>query len=373
MPISTRRFLLISGSLLLASLACNIGGSTPAPTATLVSNQPLSTPQALASLPAPVPTSAQATAEPPTATPQPSYDPATASLSDLPYTHPNGLFELLPPAFWTVEQDDSGVSFRDPAGIGYLQVQMTNSGYQLDGPGFEQFVRAREANLFGGYPNYQAADQQVEAGDGLASQSKTFVQEGQLQAVVSFYDQQGPVIFSVDFWETADQAGTYRGLYDEFYNHIQADSQAAFALPPYGRRYAYTDSQNQYKMEVPESWQHKPPEEAAPGLEQFEAPDGRAEVSALVYPAAPAYNPPIFVQDLLRTYLGLEIQVTGEQSLAGGWTQYTWASSDGGRTGVALLVSDTLPTLLVTGSTDVAYQQIYGNVLESILTSVARP
>jgi hypothetical protein len=38
-----------------------------------------------------------------------------------------------------------------------------------------------------------------------------------------------------------------------------------------------------------------------------------------------------------------------------------------------LLVSDTLPTLLVTGSTDVAYQQIYGNVLESILTSVARP
>ena len=94
---------------------------------------------------------------------QPDDPTAFTGLSTELYRHSGGLFEFYPPEGWTPEEDDGSVAFESPDGSGFIYVQVTNTGYELDGAGFESFIDARELNFFGGFEGYSELERDIDS------------------------------------------------------------------------------------------------------------------------------------------------------------------------------------------------------------------
>ena len=148
--------------LLLAAMACNLVSGDDEPTAVPETDPVVTQEQEIVNPTAtPLPPPTQAPADPPPTEPPPTEPPPTKApaieepLTMAPepasttYVHPMYFFELTPPDGWPIDdENEGGTSFAEPNGIGYVEVEVTNTGTTLDGEAFERFVDGREINFF---------------------------------------------------------------------------------------------------------------------------------------------------------------------------------------------------------------------------------
>jgi hypothetical protein len=358
--------ILVSGIVLFGLAACSAGEqpSTPAPIPTLmVLPSPTVKPSET-----PLPTSSPE----PAATPTDDVQPVHLVLEDTLYKHPNGMFELYPPAGWRMTENDSSVSFLDPQEVGFISIQVTNTGYELDSKSFENFINARDVNFFGTYSGYEETDRQVNPAEHIASVAKRLIFQGTSQTVVSFYDQKGQTIYVIDFWADESQFDLYNVMYDEFFNNITVDSSVASSLTPYVWVYTFTGPGGLFTIDVPTSWTYEYREGVDALIDTFTAPDSHALIQNLTYDNGQVVTRTEagkLALDLLRTYYASDITITDDKIQPDGSERLTWYSPGGDYRGVSFLETRGTAFLLFTIMYDNPYEDIYLDVLEYTVNS----
>lgn len=359
--------------ILLTAQACSLA-SGPTPTATPEAS---STPTA---------TQTSAPTQSPTLTTEPTLDspPPTSTevvsetlkLSDEIYLHPENLFEAYPPVDWEITDDASSATFFDPDESGLIYLQVTNTGYELDEAAFENFVNAREFNLFNVYPGYKEGEREFDAAQRIASVSKTVLFNGKPQTIVTYYDQKGSAIYSVDFWVDSDKVEAYNPLYTDFFENITVDSSAAALLEPYAWVFTFTGPSNLYSIQVPSSWRYDFSEGEFALVETFYAPDDGALIQNVVYDNGTTINrndAGKLALELLNNYYAADIIVTEDRIQPDGSERLTWYSPSGNYRGVSFLETRGTAFLLFTVMYDNELEDPYLKVLEYTVSSYSVP
>ncbi len=297
-------------------------------------------------------------------------------LNDTLYHHANDLFELYPPQDWDIEEDDSSVSFNDPQGNGFIYLQVTNTGRELDEASFEKFIDAREQNFFGMYEQYTELDRQINQDERIGSVSKSLVFEGVPQSVVTFYDQKGQAMYALDFWVDSSTAQAYSAMYDDLFNQITVDSSSAAALEPYAWVFEFQAPSKMYSLNLPTSWVYDSRQEADVRIDLFTSPDGQANIQVLVFSAGRQVG----VDDLkdvalqlLKQHVQPDLQLADTQLQASGSLRLTWVSPSTQSTGTTFADIRGSNVILLSSSYVEEDRQIFEGLLNFMISSYKLP
>ncbi|MFZ0547504.1 MAG: hypothetical protein WAM60_18805 [Candidatus Promineifilaceae bacterium] len=379
--------------LVVVSLACNFGSGGDEPTAvpeattapTDVAVSPTEPPAAptLAPTDAPVqPTEPPATKPAlPTSAPPPTDVPvaqAPFELVSTPYSHPDGIFEIYPPVGWELEEKTAGATFTEPnGGSGFINVEVTNTSYQIDGASFEQFVDARDENLFGKFDGYEVINRQVDTDTGVARITKRLNFSGEPQVVFTLYDQHSEIIFSLDFWASADLAAPYRDKYEEIIDSASVDSaQAAAVVDVYYWIYTFTGPNDLFEIDVPLSWKYETTSGDFAVVDTFYSPDNHGIVQNIAYDDGEAINNSqagAFALALLKEYYADDIRITDDQVQPDGSERLTWNSPSGDYSGISFFESRGTTFLLFSVLWDNPYEVDYFDTLDYIISTYDVP
>lgn len=385
----SRSILLIFVLLLATSLACGLLGGSEEPTSE-PGQQPTVTSEDVA--PSPTEPSQTAEVEPPATdspideTPTlavaaaPTEEPAPLAAFELessPYVHPQGIFEILPPQGWTVEEGDGSVTFNAPDESGFVNVEVTNSGVTLDEASFEHFVDARDLNFFGAFEGYEVAGRKVDAPLGLAVTTKRLIFDGIPQVVTTVYDQYDQAIYSLDFWAEEELAETYGAAYDEMYESLAVDSAAvAEQLDGYAWIYVFRGPGDLFQIEVPTPWRHETEEGDVAIVDTFYSPDEHGIIQNITYDEGEEISRSeagAFALELLKSYYAEDIRISDDQVQPDGSERLTWSSPGGGYSGVTFLETRGTAFLLFSVLWDDPFEETYRDVLDYTIGSYVVP
>jgi hypothetical protein len=323
------------------------------------------------------PTDVPPTKAAPAPTPVPPVQ-APFELSQTIYSHPDGIFDLFPPAGWEVENKTGGATFAEPAGgSGFINVEVTNTSYEIDGASFEAFVDARDANLFGDFDGYEVIDRQIDTDIGLARVTKRLNFSGEPQVVFTLYDQHSAVIFSLDFWASADLAAPYREKYEEIIDNATVDSaQAEEVVDEYYWIYTFTGPRNLFEIEVPLAWRYEPTVGDVAIVDTFYSPDEHGIVQNITYDDGTAVTNAqagAFALSLLKEFYASDIVITDDQVQADGSERLTWNSPSGNYSGISFLESRGTTFLMFSVLWDNPYEVDYFDTLDYIISTYVTP
>jgi hypothetical protein len=380
--------------LLVVGLACSFGAGgepTAAPLATEAPTEVSAAPtDAPTEAPTEVPTEAPAepTAPPatkpalPTSPPDPTQAPPVAEapfeLDSNIYSHPDGIFELYPPAGWEVETKTGGATFTEPpGGSGFINVEVTNTSYQIDGPSFEQFVDSRDANLFGRFDGYEVINRQVDTDLGIARVTKRLNFGGEPQVVFTLYDQHSAVVFSLDFWASSELAAPYQEKYEEIIDNATVDSVTAQeVVDVYYWIYTFTGPRDLFEIEVPLPWLYETTEGEFAIVDTFYSPDNHGIVQNITYDDGEAIDSSTagaFALSLLREFYAEDIRITDDQVQPDGSERLTWDSPSGDYSGISFLESRGTTFLMFSVLWDNPYEADYFDTLDYIISTYTTP
>jgi hypothetical protein len=376
--------------LLLVGLACSFGAGGEEPTAvpqptdvppTAVVAAPTDPPP-----PTDVPVVEPTEAPPPTkpALPTSPPDPTAVPVPDAPfelsptlYSHPDGIFELFPPAGWEEETKTGGATFTEPGGDGFINVEVTNTSYQIDGTAFEQFVDSRDANLFGRFDGYEVINRQIDTDIGLARVTKRLNFGGAPQVVFTLYDQHSEVVFSLDFWASADLAAPYREKYEEIIDNATVDSvQAASIVDEYYWIYTFTGPNDLFEIEVPLAWLYETTEGEVAIVDTFYSPDNHGIVQNITYDDGEVIDSSTagaFALSLLREFYADDIRITDDQVQPDGSERLTWDSPSGDYSGISFLETRGTTFLMFSVLWDNPFEANYFDTLDYIISTYTTP
>lgn len=359
-----------------AAPATEAATETPAPAATDTAEpetQATATPQSAATnTPAPRPTQP----EPPTTAPTTAPAPKLA-LAASTFAHSSGGFSLVPPSGWRSEESSGAASFDAPDGTGFIYVQITNTGYELDEQSFTNFVTFRDLNFFDDFADYEIISQEIDAANGVATVTKYLTFDGVPQTVVSFYDQYGSIIYSYDLWADEEFFDAYDALYGEVLGTVQVDPQAAAeAQTEYLWVYTFTGPGNLFEIEVPTAWGYERTEADTTIVDTFLAPDGHAGIQNVTYDDGTEFSRSragTFALELLRNFYAQDIRITDDRMQTDGSERLTWFSPGGGYSGISFLETRGTTFLLFTTMVDDEYDEVYAETLEYTISSYTVP
>lgn len=379
--------------LLLPALACQVLSNdepTAAPTAIIAqatsTTEPSATPlppteTAIPPTPTIVPTKPPSPTKTPLAQPTPPLLPTPESneepafgLTNTPYTHDGGYLAILYPAGWQIDTTTASVSFTEPNGSGFVYIQMTNTGYELDNDSFTNFITYRESNYFSDFSNYQP--EEMDVSDSFGSTSKTLDYQSVPQTVITFYDQQGPIIYSYDFWADTADFGNYLSGYAEMLRSTIPNSATAQELEAYHWVYTFTGPADLFTIEVPIAWNYEYSDSEHTLVDTFTAPDGRALIQNVVYDDGQAVSRSEagqFALTLLREFYASDLRVTDDQVQPDGSERLIWNSPSGGYTGTSFFESRGTTFLLFTTVYNNDYENIYLDVLNYTISTYIIP
>ncbi|RMF50402.1 MAG: hypothetical protein D6755_01195 [Anaerolineae bacterium] len=374
--------LLLGAIVLIIGMACNLGGSPP-PTPTLEPTQP--PPPTNTPLPTdtPVPTDTPAPTE--TSPPPPTEDmsssqsqPAPFTLDSTTTTYADGVYEVYAPTGWAADEGTAAVSFAEPDGgaNGFIYLQATNTGYELDFASFQRFVEAREANFFGSYDNYQQTTSKFNEEKSLAFVAKTLDFNGIPQVVETHYDQKGQIIYAIDFWVDADAYDAYVPVYDEFFSGITVDSKKAAQANVYNWVWTFTGPADLFTIKIPTAWRYEHDANDTTAVDTFYSPDEHAIVQNVAYDDGTAISKSeagAFALSLLRNFYADDVKITGDKVQPDGSERLTWSSPSGEYSGVSFFESRGTTFLLFTVMYDDAYQDTYLDTLDYIISTYDVP
>lgn len=381
--------------LMAVGLACNLGAGGDEPTAVPATDVPATE---VVAAPTEPPTAAPTDAPTEAPTEAPTDVPATKpvlvtrepeetaepvgqapfELSTVAYSHPDGLFDLFPPVGWEVETKTGGADFTEPnGGSGYINVEVTNTSYQIDGASFERFVDARDENLFGRFDGYEVINRQVDTDIGLARVTKRLNFAGEPHVVFSLYDQHSAVIFSLDFWASDDLAAAYQEKYEEIIDGASVDStQAASVVDVYYWVFTFSEPSGLFEIDVPLPWRYEPTVGEVATVDTFYSPDEHGIVQNIIYDDGTEINRSqagAFALALLREYYAQDIVITDDQVQQDGSERLTWHSPSGDYSGISFLETRGTTFLLFSVLWDNPFEADYFDTLDYIISTYTVP
>lgn len=382
--------------LTLPALACNLAGGeeatpTPLPTAAPavvrtetpvpLRAEPTATEQPLLEATAteqPPEATATQRASKPTAAPSPTtaIDAEVPSLAQERYVHPGEYFSLLPPAGWEVSEDEASASFEATDGSGFIYLQVTNTGYELDAAAFSSFVENRDLNYFRDFADYEVVDMSVDEETRVGTVSKSLSFEGTPHTVVSVYDQYGPIIYTYDFWTEEGYMDAYSDLYTTVLENAEVNPEAASELLEYYWIYTFSGPGNLFSIEVPTPWAYETSEDDVSIIDTFYAPDGHAVIQNITYDEGEPISRSDagqFALALLREFYAEDINISNDQVQADGSERLTWQSQSGDYSGISFLETRGTTFLLFTVMWDKPYEDVYFDTLDYTVGSYTVP
>lgn len=319
-------------------------------------------------------TQSRATPENP-ATPTASAAPELA-LADTPYTHGSGAFSLVPPAGWTIEESSGSAGFAAPEGTGFTYVQMTNTGYQLDGEAFSNFVSHRDQNFFDDFDGYEVVSEEIDTTNGSATVVKFLNYNDVDQTVVTSYYQYGQIIYNFDFWSDHSFFDAYDALYRLVLDTADVNPDAALDQAEYLWVYTFTGPDEAYTVEVPTAWRYERSESDAAIVDAFSAPDDHAVIQIISYdngtPLSRA-EAAALGRELLQSFYAADLRIIDDQVQSGGSERLIWDSASGGYRGISFLEARDSTFLLLTTMYDIAFEEYYIDTLEYSISTYTFP
>lgn len=317
----------------------------------------------------------------PTVPPSDSPDPTALAVPELvlgeaAYRHPSGSFSLIPPAGWTTEESDGAASFKAPDGTGFIYVQITNTGYELEGDAFDSFVTHRDLNFFNYYEGYEAVAREVDRVNGAATVTKFLTLDDVAQTVITFYYRYGQIIFSFDFWSDQDLFDAYEVLYGEVLETADVDPEAALEHAAYLWVYTFTNPDALFSVKVPTAWEYERSESENAGIDTFIAPDGHAVIQNIVYDDGNAISrsdAADLALQLLHNSYAPDVRILDNRMQPDGSERLTWTSSSGDYSGISFFETRGTTFLLFTAMYDRQYEDVYLDPLEYTISSYAAP
>lgn len=373
--------------LLLIAMGCNLVSGDDEPTAVPEADAPAQVTeptavqeQATASptdtpLPEPTeppPTEPPATEAPPTEAPAVEEPPpVTMELDSTSYIHPLDFFEITPPAGWIVEEGDGGASFGEPNGIGYIEVEVTNTGTPLDDIAFERFVDARELNLFGDYEGYETVDYQIDPELKIARVTKELVLDGIPQTIFTYYDLYDQAMYATDFWADSDVFADYESGFEEVLDSMFVNSAAvAESAVPYYWIYTFSGPGDLFTIDIPIPWTYERDESDVAIVDAFYAPDEHGFIENITYDDGEEISRSAagaFALELLKEFYASDIQISDDQVQPDGSERLTWRSPSGEYSGISFLETRGSTFLLFSAVWDDAYEEAH---LDSLVYTI---
>lgn len=359
--------------------------AVPPPTET---PQPLPTATAVPATPTdePSPTATPAQEEQPTTSPSvtdgvlptlPSAPGGDVDLADSPYSHPQGLFSLVPPAGWEISDDEGSASIEAPDGSGFIYVQVTNTGYALDDASFAAFVEHRDLNFFSGFDDYTELNQGVYGETDVASITKSLTFEETPQTVITIYDQYGAIIYSYDFWTDEANFDAYSELYSRIIDTAEVNPEAGAEQVAYNWVYTFSGPMDLFTIEVPTPWRYEQTEgEGFAIVDTFYSPDEHAVIQNIAYDEGEEITRSeagAFALELLRSYYAEDVQILDDQIQPDGSERLIWNAPSGDYRGTSFLETRGTTFLLFTTMYDEPYEDVYLETLNYTINSYEVP
>jgi len=379
----TRPIFWLISILLLAAMACRLFAGDEEPTAvpetdasaqvaepTVAQQEEIASPTDTP-IP-PTPTEAPPTEAAPTEAPS-VEEPAEGGLEldSSSYIHFLDFFEITPPAGWLVEESDGGASFSEANGIGYIEVEVTNTGAPLDGPAFERFVDARELNLFDSLEGYEVVDYQIDPDFGIAWVTKAFVLEGVPQTVFTYYDLYDQAMYATDFWADSDVFADYESGFEAVLDSMLVNSAAVVETAvPYYWIYTFSGPGDLFTIDVPVPWTYERDESDAAIVDVFTSPDEHSFIENITYDDGLEISRSeagAFALELLKEFYAEDIQISDDQVQPDGSERLTWQSPSGEYSGISFLETRGTTFLLFSVVWDDAYEDAY---LDSLIYTI---
>jgi hypothetical protein len=316
-----------------------------------------------------------------TAGPQATPEPTTLAAPDLSlgedtYVHPSASFSLVPPAGWTIEESDGAASFKAPDGTGFIYVQITNTGYELNDDAFDSFVTHRDRNFFSYTEDYEIVAKDVDGVNGAATITKFLSLDGVAQTVITFYYQYGQIIYSFDFWSDHELFDAYDVLYASVLDTADVDPEAALTQAGYFWVYTFTSPDALFSIKVPTAWQYERSETEDAVVDTFTAPDGHAVIQNVVYDDGDEISRSEagdLALQLLHSSYASDVRIVDDRLQPDGSERLTWSSSSGGYSGISYFETRGTTFLLFTTMYDNAYEDVYFDTLEYTIGSYVVP
>jgi hypothetical protein len=302
-------------------------------------------------------------------------------LSEVIYIHPQGLFSLPTPLDWRLEEESGYASFFAPDESGYIDVFVTPTGYELDVQAFNGFIAANEENYFlRSFVDYQVVDRSVDAyGAQIVDQ---IVEYGGVEyGVRSIYYQSADVIYELDFWAETSLSSEYGSTFQEIWDAMQVDVEAATAnIAPYTVFvYNFVDGDELFSFNIPFSWLHERFNEPGVVVETFISPDRLANIQSIKITESREISKSEageialdFLRGAYTSGLG-DIKITDDVVQTDGSELLAWSSEAGGHSGISFFETRGSVFLMLTYFSGNDTYQLYLPTFEHLLESYIVP
>ena len=362
--------------LMIASLGCGLGSSSP--TATVQPTEVLIRPTQ-----AEAPTATQATrplVKPTAASSPPEQAPAgeeALPLSPDPYVHSSGAFGLNPPLGWTVDEGTTYALWTEEETGSSVKVFVNTTGYKLEAEAFDAVVTANEENYFGtSFTEYRVLDRTVDNfGAKVVTQSLT--DQGVAYRVTSVYYQENDVVYEVDFWAPEAVADDYAPTFNKIWQDMSVSaSTASTAIEPFIDVYTFTDPAGLYSFDVPYLWRHELYTETYAVIDTFWSPDRLAYVENISYDDGTVISKSLsgaFALQLLHEFYAEDVKITDDKVQPDGSERLTWHSPSGGQSGLTFFETRGTTFLMLTLGGDDSLSSLYTPILDNVLTTYQVP
>ena len=357
-------------TLALAGLACgNVGAE---PTAT-----PFAKPT---QVPPATPTEAGVVVESTkTSKPKPTQTSASQigfTLADDVFEHSSGAFAIRLPAEWQTEEFNSSVSATDPTGVSFIEISFVNVGLEFTAEQRLTYAQAVEGNWFATFDLYEPdAPETFESGTILIFKTLDF--EGLPQTVYSYYWQEGPVVYTEDFWVDSDQYDAYVDGFGEVSSSTQTDPQAGAAADLYDLRYEFTAPEEVFAFNIPYGWTHTTTTEEVATLDSFNSPDDATYIESIVYDDGTEISQSLageFALTLLKEFYDVsDVRVSADEPLEDGREKLTWSSNASSVDGISYFESRGTTFIMLTWIADTNSTAFYVPVWEALMDSYYVP
>lgn len=347
----------------------------------------------LAAAPTATPTAAPTTV--PTKTPPPTQKPAppaaptktTFELDKKIHNHPSGAFSFYPPVGWTIEETNYDVYVKDPESGIFFYVSVTNTGYQLDADSYENYINTTDNFYYSTFDDYVQSDYVSNDTKDVYVIEKTYTFEGKKQYVFSIYNQFGQISYTFELLGIDSiikgDAG-YRTLFDEFFDALEIDADAAVNLPTYELSWNFVGPENSMSIFVPVGWvysfdDHQTYTDSM--IETLTSPDGAAIIENIsivdgnAYTMGNAGQVALFLLNDRYSSGGGDVRVSDTKTFNDGSEFWTWKSTKGGYSGTTNfeLRNDGKQILLLSFLTNNETLDIYTPLFNRILGTYTIP
>jgi hypothetical protein len=260
-----------------------------------------------------------------------------------------------------------------------LDFSVSKTGEQLDSTALEAFIKATEANYFGGFNDYKETNYSFDPSTNSALVSKTLSTENGDRKAFTYYLQDGLGVYSFDFWVNADQSSDYKDAYANLLGTITTDGKAAVDLPVYSFIYTFTDKNNQFQFDVPLAWTYAYNESKTAYSDTFTSPDNHSLIENISYDDGTATTKAqagdLALQFLNKGYTNgaNDIKITGDKVQKDGSERLTWTSRSGGFSGQSFFETRGTTFLMLSWLVDNGYEDMFGPVFDNTLSSYTIP